>query len=85
MGLVVALSFSVKKWMGHKAWKWLHRASYFSYVMVTAHVLMAGTDASNTGFRLLALLSGAMVMAMLIYHQTRQYFTTQKPKPKRTR
>ena len=78
LSLAIALSFSVKKWIGRKAWRWLHLTSYFSYLLVTAHVLMAGTDAGNTGFWLLAMLSGAMVVAMLIYHQTRQYFTGKK-------
>ncbi len=61
--LVVAFSFAIKKRLGHRRWKALHYASYASFFMVTGHVLLAGTDASKFGFRILI---GLAVFAVVI-------------------
>jgi predicted ferric reductase len=49
--LLVALSFAVKKQLGHRRWKLLHYTSYAGFFMVTAHALFAGTDAGKIGFQ----------------------------------
>lgn len=63
--LIVTLSFSVKKRLGHRAWKWIHMTSYIAFVLVTAHGLFAGTDASNLGLRLMMIGSVCAVTLML--------------------
>ena len=65
--LVVSLSFSVKKWLGHRRWKWLHLSSYVGFGLVTAHALLAGTDASKAGYQLLMVLASIMVIGLLSY------------------
>ncbi len=67
IALVVSLSFAVKKRLGHRAWKTLHLSSYGAFVMATAHGLLAGTDASRPGFRLLLLASVVLVTGLLAY------------------
>lgn len=61
--LLVALSFSVKKRLGHARWKWLHMTSYAGFFLVTAHALFAGTDAGKMGFRLMI---GLAVLTVVI-------------------
>ena len=62
--LVVTLSFQVKRRIGHRAWKWIHMASYGAFAMVTLHGLTAGTDGGLLGFRLL--MSGGVVLVVLL-------------------
>lgn len=61
--LLVALSFAIKKRLGHRRWKLLHYAAYVGFFMVTAHALFAGTDATRIGFRIMV---GAAVLVTLI-------------------
>lgn len=63
--LVVTLSFSLKKRLGHRTWKWIHMTSYLAFVLVTAHALFAGTDASHLGLRLMLIGSVCVVTLML--------------------
>lgn len=51
--LLVTLSFSIKKRLGHQRWKSLHYASYGGFLMVTAHAYFAGTDADKIGYQVL--------------------------------
>ncbi len=63
MMLLVALSFSVKKRLGHGRWKLLHMSSYAGFFMVTAHALFAGTDAGRIGFQAMV---GLAVLAVVV-------------------
>lgn len=51
--LAITLSFSLRKLIGHRNWLWLHYTSYGSFALITAHVLLAGTDATQTGVRII--------------------------------
>jgi sulfoxide reductase heme-binding subunit YedZ len=62
--LLVALSFPVKKWLGHRRWKLLHYTSYAGFFLVTAHALFAGTDANRIGFQVL--LSVAVLVTVIL-------------------
>lgn len=47
--LLVAIevtSLAMKR-LSRRAWKWVHLGSYGLYVLATAHLLLAGSDASN--------------------------------------
>lgn len=65
--LLVALSFAVKRRLGHRRWKLLHYTSYAGFFTVTAHALLAGTDAVRLGFLILFALSGLSVVALIGY------------------
>jgi sulfoxide reductase heme-binding subunit YedZ len=55
MSAVITLSFYVRRWIGVKAWRWLHRWTLGVWVLGVAHTLGSGTDAGAAW--LLALLS----------------------------
>jgi len=63
--LVVTLSFSAKRLIGHHIWKFIHFGSYIAFALITAHGLLAGTDAEHLGFRLL-LTAGVIVVVLLL-------------------
>jgi predicted ferric reductase len=76
---VISVSFPLKRYIGHKAWKYLHLTSYIAFGLVTLHGLFAGTDAGMMGFRIVLLGSMAAVIALL----TARILTARKPTPKR--
>lgn len=44
---VVTFSFYVRKWIGNRAWRRLHRLTLAIYVLSLAHTLGSGTDAGS--------------------------------------
>ena len=62
--LIVTLSFSFRKRLGNRLWKRIHYLSYGAFILVTAHGLMAGTDADHIGFQ--ALFWGAVLISVLL-------------------
>ena len=48
LALIVGLSFYVRRWIGVKTWRWLHRWTLVVYVLAVAHVIGAGTDGRST-------------------------------------
>jgi predicted ferric reductase len=42
--LLLSSSFYVRKWLGQKTFRWLHYASYPTYLLVSLHGLGVGTD-----------------------------------------
>jgi sulfoxide reductase heme-binding subunit YedZ len=61
--LLVSLSFSVKKQLGHRRWKLLHYTSYAGFFLVTLHAVLAGTDAGRIGLQSLL---GLAVLSVVI-------------------
>lgn len=63
--VIISLSFSFKKWMGHKNWKRLHYVSYATFGLVSLHGLFAGTEGTHLGLRLLIGIGMASVILLL--------------------
>jgi sulfoxide reductase heme-binding subunit YedZ len=55
MSAVITASFYVRRWIGVKAWRWLHRWTLGVWVLGLAHTIGSGTDAGAAW--LLAMLS----------------------------
>jgi predicted ferric reductase len=55
LALILAGSFYVRRWIGVKTWRWLHRWTLAVYLLALVHVIGAGTDARSPW--LLALLT----------------------------
>lgn len=51
--LAVTISFSLRKLIGRRNWLWLHYTSYASFALITVHAMLAGTDASQSGVRII--------------------------------
>jgi methionine sulfoxide reductase heme-binding subunit len=44
LALILAGSFYVRRWIGVKTWRWLHRWTLAVYALALVHVIGAGTD-----------------------------------------
>ena len=63
--LIVTISFSVKKRIGHQRWKLLHYTSYLGFGLISLHALLSGADAHRIGF--LFLLGIAMMSVIILW------------------
>jgi sulfoxide reductase heme-binding subunit YedZ len=48
LAVILGLSFYVRRWIGNKTWRWLHRWTLAVYGLAIAHTLGSGTDAGST-------------------------------------
>lgn len=65
LALILAGSFHVRRWIGVKTWRWLHRWTLAVYVLALAHALGAGTDGRSPWMlALLAVLVAPNVFAL---------------------
>ena len=62
LALALALSFRAKKWLGHRAWRSLHYASFAAFALFLCHALTVGTDLKGLGGPILAALSAGPVI-----------------------
>ncbi len=65
--LIVTLSFSFKKNLGHPRWRLIHLTSYLGFVLATAHGFLAGADADRLGFQVVILISVCSTLVFLGY------------------
>jgi predicted ferric reductase len=76
--LIVNLSFYVRKRIGKKAWRWIHFASYISFLAAMLHGIYSGTDTSSTLIQTLYWFSGASMLLLTIYRVLIARFPTEK-------
>ena len=64
LATILGLSFYVRRWIGTKTWRWLHRWTLAVYVLALVHVVGAGTDGrSGWMIALLTALTAPIVFA----------------------
>ena len=64
LALILGLSFYVRRWIGVKTWRRLHRFTLLVYVLALGHVVGAGTDGRATWMlALLTILTAPIVFA----------------------
>jgi sulfoxide reductase heme-binding subunit YedZ len=65
LALILAGSFYVRRWIGAKTWRRLHRWTLAVYVLALVHVIGAGTDgASSWMLALLTVLAAPVVLGL---------------------
>jgi len=47
LAAILGLSFYVRRWIGVRVWRWMHRWTLLVYVLAVAHTLGSGTDARS--------------------------------------
>ncbi|MCB0076717.1 MAG: ferric reductase-like transmembrane domain-containing protein [Anaerolineales bacterium] len=65
--ILLSVSFSLKKRIGHRTWRMLHHLSFPLYLLITLHGLMAGSDSGQAGMRGLFVGSALLVCFLTIY------------------
>jgi sulfoxide reductase heme-binding subunit YedZ len=79
MSAVIVGSFYVRRWIGVKVWRWLHRWTLVVYGLGIVHTLGSGTDATSAW--LIALLALTAAPVAVVATLRRPWTTT----PSRTR
>lgn len=65
LAVILGLSFYVRKRVGTKLWRKLHRATFLVWVLAVAHALGSGTDASELWLQAIILITGLPILALL--------------------
>jgi sulfoxide reductase heme-binding subunit YedZ len=77
LAAILGLSFYVRRWIGTKVWRWLHRWTLLVYVLGIAHTLGSGTDAGSAW--LLAILAATALP--IVFLATYRYLPGRSGKP----
>lgn len=65
--VLVVLSFYVRQYIGQKSWRVIHYVNFATYAMGFIHGLMSGTDSNATWAQWYFWVSGASILALLMY------------------
>lgn len=65
--LLLLFSYSIRRWIGRKAWRWIHYASFITYVLVLVHSIASGSDLSASWLQAGYWFSGAIFLFLLVY------------------
>ncbi|MGE3075775.1 MAG: hypothetical protein AB7N24_18815 [Dehalococcoidia bacterium] len=71
LAAAVTGSFWARKWIGQKAWRKLHFASFIAYLLSFVHGISAGTDSSLAPVSMMYAISLTTVLALLFYRIVR--------------
>lgn len=63
MLVAFALSVLIQRKLGYHRWRMLHSLAYFAFTLLTAHVLIAGSDVASLNVRVI--ISAAWLIAMV--------------------
>jgi predicted ferric reductase len=63
---VISATFYVRQWIGSKAWKFIHYASFFNFVIAMMHGLASGTDTALTWAQAIYWLLGGSVLFLTV-------------------
>jgi len=66
LAAALGLSFYVRRRIGTKRWRSLHRATILVYVLAVVHTLGAGSDAGTLWLRAQLVLTGAPVLFLFV-------------------
>jgi sulfoxide reductase heme-binding subunit YedZ len=66
LAALLGLSFYVRRRIGTKLWRKLHRATAIVWVLGVVHTIGAGSDASTVWLRAMMLLTGAPIVFLLL-------------------
>lgn len=64
---IISLSFYIKKRIGQPAWKFIHFAAFFNFVVAILHGLTSGTDTSTAWAQFVYWVFGASVFFLTVY------------------
>lgn len=64
--LVTTLSFYVRGWIGHRAWRALHFGTFLLYVFALVHGLFTGTDTKQLWMLMMYSTTGFMTLMMIV-------------------
>jgi methionine sulfoxide reductase heme-binding subunit len=78
LGLMLALSFRLRRWIGQRGWRRLHYASFAAFALSVGHALAVGSDLHGIGGPVLAALAVGPTLWLALL---RVLAPAPKPKP----
>jgi predicted ferric reductase len=76
---IISLSFYIKKRIGQPAWRLIHFAAYFNFVVAILHGLTSGTDTASASAQFLYWTFAASVFFLTIYRIASSLFPDDRP------
>jgi predicted ferric reductase len=76
---LVAATFYIRQRIGHKAWRFIHFASYFNFTVVILHGLASGTDTGSPWAQAAYWLFGGSVFFLTAYRIVASLSGPEKP------
>lgn len=67
LGIIITLSFYIRKHIGKKAWRWLHYLSFLFYAVALIHGLAIGTDTSTVWAQWFYWITSGSLLILFIY------------------
>ncbi|RMG96154.1 MAG: hypothetical protein D6706_10740 [Chloroflexi bacterium] len=64
---LTSISFSWRKQIGQTWWRRLHYLTFLAYALATIHGLMAGTDSTDWGMKIMFVASGTIILFLTNY------------------
>jgi methionine sulfoxide reductase heme-binding subunit len=83
MAALLGLSFYVRRWIGPKLWRKMHRWTLVVYVLAVAHTLGAGTDARSFWLLVIVIATAAPLAVMAAIRLLPGDEPNQRPRPRR--
>ena len=64
---VISATFYVRQWIGSKAWKFIHYASFFNFVIAMLHGLASGTDTTMPWAQAIYWILGGSILFLTVF------------------
>jgi sulfoxide reductase heme-binding subunit YedZ len=78
-------TYFVRRRIGTKRWRLLHRATVLVYVLALLHALNSGTDGASLWFRVLAVASAVPIAVLLALRYRGAWTNVRRPRPEPAR
>ncbi len=82
LAALLGLSFYVRRRIGTKRWRSLHRLTLVVYVLGVIHTLGAGTDAATPWLQAILLLTGAPILFLTLLRWLPDFAPRPEPEPR---
>lgn len=84
LALILGPTFYLRRRIGARRWRQIHRATVVVFVLAVAHSLGSGTDGISLWFRAMAIASSAVVLALVAVRYGRKSPRRPSPTPRLT-
>jgi predicted ferric reductase len=64
---IIVISFYMRKKIGNHTWRYIHYASFITFLITLVHGITTGTDSANGGGIILYWFTGSTIFLLLIY------------------
>lgn len=81
--LILAVSFRLRRRIGMRAWRTLHRAAFAVFLLATLHGILAGTDSSSPWMRWVYVTAVATVVGAVAFRVLIRTGASSAPSPNR--